>query len=159
MVKASVAALVAAVPATLAFTGFNTGSSNLDGSAKSQANFEAEFNAAKKLAGTNGAFTSSRLYTMIQGGTSNTVISAIPAAINTNTNLLLGLWASGTDNIDNELTALKTAIQQFPALGSHCVGISVGSEDLYRNSPTGMFPSNRARITRVCASCIRRPQY
>lgn len=75
-----------------------------------------------------------------QGGTTNDVISAIPAAISTKTSLLLGLWASGGDaSFANELAALKTAISQYgDSLGPLVAGISVGSEDLYRITPTGI---------------------
>lgn len=79
-------------------------------------------------------------YTMIQDGTANTVISAIPAAIATNTTLLLGLWASEDQAaFDNELTALRNAISQYGSAFTDLVtGISVGSEDLYRITPTGI---------------------
>ncbi|KAK4952021.1 hypothetical protein LTR10_009941 [Elasticomyces elasticus] len=132
-------ALVAA--ASSQYIGFNTGSTFTDGSAKKQSDFEAEFNRARTLQGTNGQFTSARLYTMIQGGTTNTPISAIPAAIDTQTTLLLGLWASaGQADFTNELTALTSAISQYgTAFTSLIAGISVGSEDLYRNSPTGII--------------------
>jgi glucan endo-1,3-beta-D-glucosidase len=66
------------------------------------------------------------------------VTEAIPAAIKTETSLLLTLWASG-DDFDNELTAFKSAITTYGSdLASLVEGISVGSEDLYRNSPTGI---------------------
>ncbi|CAK7227404.1 hypothetical protein SCUCBS95973_006531 [Sporothrix curviconia] len=138
---ASLAALVAALPSALAaYQGFNYGSTFTDGSAKAQTDFENDFKTAASLAGTNGAFTSARLYTMIQGGTTSDVISAIPAAISTKTSLLLGLWASGGDaSFANELTALKAAISTYgDSLGPLVAGISVGSEDLYRETPTGI---------------------
>lgn len=117
--------------------GFNYGATKGDGSVKSQADFQTEFNTAKNLVGTNNAFTSARLYTMIQGGTTNGPIEAIPAAIKEKTTLLLGLWASG-GTMTNEIAALKSAIdtygEEFTKL---VVGISVGSEDLYRNSAIG----------------------
>jgi len=130
-----VLALVAAIPFTLAATkGFNYGSSGND-----QAAFEGEFNSAKNLVGTSG-FTSARLYTMIQDGTTNTPISAIPAAINTGTSLLLGLWASAGDaQFANELAALQSAISQYgTAFTDLVVGISVGSEDVYRTTAIGI---------------------
>jgi glucan endo-1,3-beta-D-glucosidase len=101
--------------------------------------FEYEFNAAKSLPGTNG-WTSARLYTMIQHGTTNTVIEAIQAAINTQTTLLLGMWCSaGQDNFNNEIAALKAAIAQYGTAFTDLVeGISVGSEDLYRVTPTSI---------------------
>ncbi|KAL6243774.1 hypothetical protein RBB50_009208 [Rhinocladiella similis] len=132
MRPAQLLAFVAALPSTLAVhKGFNYGSTGRD-----QAAFEAEFNSAKNLAGSS--YTSARLYTMIQDGTTNTPISAIPAAINTGTSLLLGLWASG-DTFGNELAALKAAIEQYgSSLGPLVAGISVGSEDIYRITPIGI---------------------
>lgn len=75
-----------------------------------------------------------------QGGTANDPISAIPAAIKTQTTLLLGIWASAGDAVfANELQALKSAISTYGSeFSSIVVGISVGSEDLYRISPTGI---------------------
>jgi glucan endo-1,3-beta-D-glucosidase len=58
------AALTSSVSATV-YQGFNYGSTFTDSTAKTQADFEAEFTAAKNLVGTSGAFTSARLYTMI----------------------------------------------------------------------------------------------
>ncbi|OCK76951.1 glycoside hydrolase family 17 protein [Lepidopterella palustris CBS 459.81] len=119
--------------------GFNYGSEFSTGAAKQQVDFEYEFNAAKSLPGTSG-FTSARLYTMIQGGTTNDPISAIPAAIATGTTLLLGLWASaGAASFNNEVAALNSAISQYgTSFTDLIIGISVGSEDLYRISPTGI---------------------
>ncbi|PWY68014.1 glycoside hydrolase [Aspergillus sclerotioniger CBS 115572] len=123
--------------AEAAYQGFNYGNKNSDESSKFQADFEAEFKVAKNLVGTSG-FTSARLYTMIQAYSTSDVIEAIPAAIAQDTSLLLGLWASG-GGMDNELTALKSAISTYgEELGKLVVGISVGSEDLYRNSVEGV---------------------
>jgi glucan endo-1,3-beta-D-glucosidase len=134
-----------AVAATLssanaASKGFNYGAFFGNQQAKMYDDFKYEFEAAKELPGTNGQFTSARLYTMIQHGTTNTVISAIQAAIDTKTELLLGLWASaGQANVDNEVSALKAAIAQYgTAFSDLVVGISVGSEDLYRITPTAI---------------------
>lgn len=122
------------------YKGFNYGNTLTTGAPKSLADFTSEFNLAKNLVGASG-FTSARLYTMIQGGTTNTPIAAIQAAIDTKTTLLLGLWASaGQASFDNEVAALKAAIAQYgTAFTDLIVGISVGSEDLYRNSPTGII--------------------
>lgn len=119
--------------------GFNYGSTNSDGSCRAEGDFSNLFTTAKNLVGNSG-FTSARLYTMIQCGTSNTPITAIQAAIDTNTQLLLGLWASaGQDDFNNELSALKSAISQYgSSFTDLVVGISVGSEDLYRSSPQGI---------------------
>ncbi|KAJ6788303.1 hypothetical protein PWT90_07731 [Aphanocladium album] len=135
MPSSSILALATAVTgATAAFTGFN-----YDNKGKNQQSFEAEFKNAQGLDGTNGVFTSARLYTMIQDGTANDPISAIPAAISTKTSLLFGLWASaGQAQFDNEIAALKKAAEQYcDKLDGLVAGISVGSEDLYRDSPIG----------------------
>jgi glucan endo-1,3-beta-D-glucosidase len=81
-----------------------------------------------------------------QGGTANSPISAIQAAINTKTTLLLGIWASGgPDLVNNEIAALKSAIGQYgTAFTSLVAGLSVGSEDLYRISPTGLAAPDAA---------------
>ena len=122
--------------------GFNYGSTNTDSSPKTLAQFTDEFTTAKGLAGTGQAFTSARLYTCIQAGTINSPSDAFQAAVDTDTSVLLGLWASaGLDFINNELAAL-TAYLDGPngtALAKLIVGISVGSEDLYRISPTGIL--------------------
>lgn len=134
MRTSQILALVAALPSTLAaYKGFNYGSSG-----QTETTFEGAFNSAKNLVGSS--FTSARLYTMIQDGTTNTPISAIPAAINTGTTLLLGLWASGGDaGFANELAALNAAISQYgSAFGDLVAGISVGSEDIYRITPIGV---------------------
>ena len=133
-------ALTGAAVAQQIYEGFNSGASKLDETPKLEADFESEFTTAQNLAGSPGSFNSARLYTMIQAGTSNDPISAIPAAIKTNTSLLLGLWCSaGESFVSDELTALDTAISQYgDAFTSLVVGISVGSEDLYRNSESGV---------------------
>jgi glucan endo-1,3-beta-D-glucosidase len=67
-------------------------------------------------------------------------VQAVAAGIATKTTLLLGLWCSGGDAVfANELQALKTAIANNGSnFQSAVAGISVGSEDLYRISPTGI---------------------
>jgi glucan endo-1,3-beta-D-glucosidase len=128
------------------FKGLNYGALFNNQAPKLQADFEYEFKAAKNLPGTNGEFTGARLYTMIQGGTTNSVLSAIPAAIATKTQLLLGLWASAGDaQFANEIAALQAAISTYgTAFTDLVVGISVGSEDLYRITPTGI--ANKAGV-------------
>lgn len=59
-------ALAASLSLTNAVSqGFNYGSTFTDGSIKQESDFEAEFKAAQALPGTNGGFTSARLYTTI----------------------------------------------------------------------------------------------
>lgn len=137
--------LLARSAAAQAVMGFNSGSTYNDGTIKTQADFEAEFRTGANLEGAPGSFNSVRLYTMVQGGTTSDPISAFQAAINTNTTMLLGIWCSGTTTIQNDLDALSKAIQQYgEEFARLVVGISVGSEDLYRNSVTGV--TNKAGI-------------
>lgn len=117
-----------------AVRGFNYGAQG-----QSSQQFEASFKAAAELSGAED-FTGARLYTMVQEGTTNTPSDAIAAAIDSKTTLLLGLWASSPQStFDNEIAALKTVIQQHGSdLANLVTGISVGSEDLYRISVTGL---------------------
>lgn len=143
-----------------ALQGFNYGATLTTGAAKTQNDFEVcrelnpclmrhsnetffiqtDFKKAQNLAGTSG-WTSARLYTSIQGGSTNDPISAIPAAIATNTKLLLGIWASGgQEGVTNEIAAIENAVSQYGSKFTDLVvGLSVGSEDLYRISPTGVI--------------------
>jgi len=128
--------------------GFNYGST-MNGQPRTEADFESDFKGAQQLQGTNGAFNSARLYTMIDGintDPSTHYLSALDAAATTKTQLLLGLWMSGTGQ-DDEIKALKTALNNkalVDSLSSLVLGISVGSEDLYRISPTGLAAPDAA---------------
>lgn len=119
--------------------GFNYGATNEDGSCRSYDDFVSLFNRAKNLEGASG-FASARLYTSIQCGTAAEPISAFRAAIDTDTSILVGLWASaGRPVYENELNALLAAARDLgTAFTDRVVGISVGSEDLYRSSPEGV---------------------
>lgn len=125
----------AASAANSGIKGFNYGAFFMDYTAKVQSDFEYEFQRAQELTGTTG-WNSARLYTMVQYNTASDPIEAIPAAISTNTSLLLGMWVSGSDAaITNEIAALKSAISQYGSDFTSLVqGISVGSEDLYRDA-------------------------
>lgn len=146
-------------PALAQYRGFNYGATFTNGAAKSQQDFEQEFRAAQALPNTNGAFNSARLFTTVQHGTVNTPISALAAGVSTQTSLLLGLWASAGEEIfNNELAAIRAAIaSQGEALRPLLAGISVGSEDLYRISPTGLLNNENPGVgPDVLANYIRR---
>ncbi|KAL7934666.1 glycoside hydrolase family 17 protein [Trichoderma chlorosporum] len=131
-------ALAAGVSAGQNYLGFNSGNTLPDESAKFEKDFLAEFTTAQKLVGAPGLFNAVRLYTNIQAYTTNTPLEAFAAAVQTKTFILLGVWASGTTNINNELDALSAAVKQFgTSLTDLIIGISIGSEDLYRDSATG----------------------
>ncbi|ORX95691.1 glucan 1,3-beta-glucosidase [Clohesyomyces aquaticus] len=141
-------AVVASLGLALAdqsFLGFNSGATTDSKKPKKQADFEKEFDTAQKLRYSPGLFNSVRLYTNIQAETTDTPIEAFPAAIKTNSKLLLGIWCSGTTSIKNELTALSTAITKYGSNFTNLVvGISVGSEDMYRISDSGI--KNKAGV-------------
>ncbi|KAH6973246.1 glycoside hydrolase superfamily [Ilyonectria destructans] len=121
------------------YLGFNSGATLADRSAKFKADFKAEFETAQNLIGAPGDFNAVRLYTNIQAYSTNDPIEAFEAAIETETSILLGVWCSGTDSISNEITALKTAISTYGSdFTDLIIGVSIGSEDLYRNSKTGV---------------------
>ena len=121
------------------YQGFNYGSVFTDGSAITQTDYEDHFSTAQQLVGTSG-FTSARLFTMVQAGTTQTPTQAIPAAISTKTSLLLGLFLSSDQAVfNNELAALRFAIATFGQEFIDLIaGVSVGSEDLHRISPIGI---------------------
>ncbi|KAI1131722.1 GPI-anchored cell wall beta-1,3-endoglucanase EglC [Nemania abortiva] len=122
-----------------AIQGFNYGSTSNDGSCQSYGGFKGLFERAKNLPGASG-FTAARLYTSIQCGTVAEPTEAYQAAIDTDTKILVGLWASaGRDVFEDELKALITAARTLStAFTDRIIGISVGSEDLYRSSSLGI---------------------
>lgn len=139
-VSATLAAGALAVGASAKnYLGFNSGATLADRSAKFKADFKAEFETAQGLKGAPGDFSAVRLYTNIQAYSQDDPIEAFEAAIETETSILLGVWASGTDNIDKEISALKKAVAKYGTeLTDLIIGVSIGSEDLYRNSVTGV---------------------
>lgn len=147
--RSSVALAVASILASGAsaenYLGFNSGSTFADHSAKFKKDFKAEFETAQNLANSPGLFNAVRLYTNVQAYSKDDPIEAFEAAIETNTKLLLGIWTSGTTDINNDLNALKKAISKYGSKFTDLViGISIGSEDLYRSSETGII--NKAGV-------------
>jgi glucan endo-1,3-beta-D-glucosidase len=127
------------------YLGFNSGATLADRSAKFKADWLAEFKTAQGLVNAPGKFNAVRLYTNIQAYSQDDPIEAFDAAIETSTKILLGIWTSGTDNIDKELSALKKAIDKYGSKFTDLViGMSIGSEDLYRVSETGII--NKAGV-------------
>lgn len=119
------AGLAAIAPLTSAYyAGFNVGAMNPDGSCKSQGDWENAFN---KLKGLPQHFTSVRLYA---SSDCNTLQNAVPAALSTGTQILVGVWTEDATHYANEKQALLDAINAHGT--SWILAISVGSEDLYR---------------------------
>jgi len=124
-----------------ALQGFNYGATNPDGSCRGYNDFKSLFTRAQNLAGSKGGFTAAHLYTSIQCGTAASPTEAFRAAVDTDTKILVGLWASaGPAAFENELNALTAATRTSfgTAFADRVVAISVGSEDLHRSSPQGM---------------------
>src|SRR5687768_7344798 len=109
----SFAATVVAQTTAQHFLGFNSGNMLPNQTAKVKADWLQEFETAKVLQGAPGNFTAVRLYTNIQGYTEDDPIQAFEAAIETGTNILLGVWASHTDNIEKEMFALEKALDLY----------------------------------------------
>jgi glucan endo-1,3-beta-D-glucosidase len=130
--------LALAATAVAQSKGFNYGATNADGSCRGYNDFVRFFNEAKSLPGASG-FNTARLYTSIQCGTDSDPISAFQAAIDTDTKILVGLWASaGRAAYEKELNALLRAARELGApFTDRIIGMSVGSEDLYRSSEQG----------------------
>ncbi|KAF1927290.1 glycoside hydrolase family 17 protein [Didymella exigua CBS 183.55] len=156
--------VIATPVAARVYAGFNygpfwSGQSNV----KRYADFHHGFELAKNLTDTPVPFDTARLYTCITAGTQNDPTEAFQAAIDTGTNLLLGMWvspgATGQPNdalVDNELAALGKGFEQHgQKLADLVIGLSIGNEDIYRfNSqqagvgPDDMFTSiNRVKTT------------
>lgn len=127
-----------------AIRGFNSGGTGPNG-IKWRPDFKKEMERIHTLPGAPD-FTSMRLFTMIQASTINEPVQVFRPALETSTKLLLGMWASaGPQAFANELTALRKAITTHGAYWKKIVhGICVGSEDLYRITPTGI--ANKAGI-------------
>lgn len=104
--------------------GFNVGANNPDGSCKTTAQWEAAFNKLKRLP---QDITAVRLYA---SSDCNTLANAVPAALNTGTELLVGVWTEDSAHYTAEKNALEAAIKQHGH--DWILAISVGSEDLYR---------------------------
>jgi glucan endo-1,3-beta-D-glucosidase len=140
--------LALAATAVAQTKGFNYGATNADGSCRGYNDFVRFFNEAKSLPGASG-FNTARLYTSIQCGTAADPISAFRAAIDTDTKILVGLWASaGRAAYEKELNALiRGANELGTAFTDKIVGISVGSEDLYRSSAQGVANNAGAGAT------------
>lgn len=139
------AALAAYASAAENYLGFNSGATHIDKSSKFKKDWVEEFKTAQGLKDAPGKFNAVRLYTNIQDSTEDDPIEAFEAAIETKTYILLGIWTSETDNIDREISALNKGIKKHGTkLTDLIIGMSVGSEDLYRNSATGI--TNKAGV-------------
>lgn len=105
--------------------GFNMQATNQDGSCRTQAQWEYGFNKMKALPG--GSYTGVRVFA---SSDCNTLLYAVPAALNTGIKILVGVWTEDSGHYAAEKGALQAAINAHGS--SWILAISVGSEDLYR---------------------------
>lgn len=127
------------------YTGFNYGAFwTVEANVKKKADFLDGFNLAKNLTA-HIPFDSARLFTCKAAGTLDEPTEAFDAAVESNTNLLLGFWItpgkdtdSPDENIKNEMTALEKGFKKHgQALSDLVIGLAVGSEDIYRAEEGG----------------------
>lgn len=124
--------IVLALTTTLSTTsaywnGFNAQAQLANGACKSQADWENDFKLMKSLTG----FTSLRVYA---SSDCDTLARAVPAALNTGGQILVGVWTEDAAHFDREKQALLAAVRQYGF--GWIVAVSVGSEDLYRKDTT-----------------------
>lgn len=137
----SIFALAAAVTTSCAFfQGFNIGANLASGACRTEQDWEFAFN---KIAGFPGEFRNARLYA---SSDCNTLANAVPAAIKTETKLLVGIWTEDVTHYDAEKQALLQAVQEHGK--DWILAVSVGSEDLYRNDTTAQTLASQVNDVR-----------
>lgn len=127
------------------YTGFNYGAFwGVETNVKKKADFFDGFDLAKNLT-TDIPFDSARLFTCKTAGTVDEPTEAFDAAVESNTTLLLGFWItpsrsgdSPDKNVKNEMAALEKGFKKHgQALSDLIIGLSIGSEDIYRADEAG----------------------
>ncbi|KAA6410191.1 MAG: glycoside hydrolase family 17 [Lasallia pustulata] len=136
----ALALLTTISPTTAYWKGFSVGANNLDGSCKSQADWTRDFQTLQSLP---GYFSSVRLFASSDCAT---LANAIPAALATNTKLLVGVWTEDSTHFAAETAALQSAILQYGS--AWIISVSVGSEDLYRYDTTAAVLAAQINQTR-----------
>ncbi|EEP81042.1 glycosyl hydrolase family 17 [Uncinocarpus reesii 1704] len=118
---------LAAVPAVSAVgkLGFALGVKNADGSCKSQADFEKDFDVLKAHADIVRTYAAADC---------NNAEAIVPAAKKKGFKLVLGIWPDVPESFDADTKALQKAI---PGNENVITAITVGSETLYRGNFTG----------------------
>ncbi|RYO04577.1 hypothetical protein AA0119_g3902 [Alternaria tenuissima] len=145
--------------ASKVFTGFNYGAFwSLEANVKKKADFLDGFNLARNLT-TDIPFDSARLFTCKAAGTLNEPTEAFDAAVDSKTNLLLGFWitpgqkgGSPDENVKNEMAALEKGFKKHgQALSDLVIGLSIGSEDIYRAEEAGEIGVTAAVVGQTIA--------
>ncbi|RYO56767.1 hypothetical protein AA0113_g8475 [Alternaria arborescens] len=143
----------------MVFTGFNYGAFwSLEANIKKKADFLDGFNLARNLT-TDIPFDSARLFTCKAAGTLNEPTEAFDAAVDSKTNLLLGFWitpgqkgGSPDEKVKNEMAALEKGFKKHgQALSDLVIGLSIGSEDIYRAEEAGEIGVTAAVVGQTIA--------
>lgn len=135
--KAAVFAFLCLCGSTQAlWKGFNLAANLPSGLCKTGGDWERDFRTLQSLP---GSFRSVRLFA---SSDCNTLANAVPAAIATGTTIFVGVWATNEVHFNAEKQALLAAVQQHGH--DWILGVSVGSEDLYRQDQ-----SVQALVTQV----------
>jgi exo-beta-1,3-glucanase (GH17 family) len=113
-------------PSTAFFKGLNFGANLPSGACRSQADYAREFQVMKS---NPPNFDTVRLFA---SSDCNQLAAAVPAALANGIKILVGIWTQDDTHFGNEKGALLSVLQAFPNWQDWMVGISVGSEDLYR---------------------------
>ncbi|KAF2663366.1 putative glucan 1,3-beta-glucosidase [Microthyrium microscopicum] len=108
------------------YKGLNIGGNLPNGACRSQADFLRAFNTMKSLP---PQFNVARLFA---SSDCNTLLNAVPAALQAGVRLLPGIWTQDDAHYGREKQAMLDAIAAHPNWLDWMVGVSVGSEDLYR---------------------------
>lgn len=106
------------------YKGFNLEAVVPSGLCKTGADWERDFRTLQSLP---GSFRSVRLFA---SSDCNTLANAVPAAIATGTTIFVGVWAKNEAHFNAEKQALLAAVQKHGH--DWILGVSVGSEDIYR---------------------------
>ena len=126
--------------------GFNLGANLPSGACKTSGDWERDFRTLQSLP---GSFRSVRLFA---SSDCNTLANAVPAAIATGTTILAGVWATNDVHFNAEKQALLAAIQQHGH--DWILGVSVGSEDLYRGDTNAQALANQVNDVRGMISSV-----
>jgi glucan endo-1,3-beta-D-glucosidase len=105
------------------WAGFNVQATLANGACKAQSDWENDFNLMKSLP---AGYTSMRVYA---SSDCNTLANAVPAALATGGQILVGVWAEDSAHYEAEKQALLSAVQTHGV--GWIVAVSVGRFVIY----------------------------
>jgi glucan endo-1,3-beta-D-glucosidase len=120
--------------------GFNLAANLPSGPCKTRGDWERDFRTLQSLP---GFFSSVRLFA---SSDCNTLAEAVPAALDTGTTILVGVWATDAAHFNAEKQALLAAVQRYGH--DWIISVSVGSEDLYRGDTSAQALADQVNDVR-----------